>query len=117
MLELERQYQFYLEHEAEFLEKYEGKYLVISEDLDVTSFDTKQEAYAFGAENFGLGNFLLQECTYDATHTVNYMNFNAKMKTIKYKSREEAMAAIKRAVEKKRAWEQQALVDYAESQL
>lgn len=76
MLELERQYQFYLEHEAEFLEKYEGKYLVISESLEVTSFDTKKEAYAFGAENLGLGNFLLQECTYDATHTVNYVNFN-----------------------------------------
>lgn len=76
MLELERQYQFYLEHEAEFLEKYEGKYLVISESLDVTSFDTKKEAYAFGAENLGLGNFLLQKSSYDATHAVNCMNFN-----------------------------------------
>lgn len=39
------------------------------------------------------------------------------MKTIKYKSREEAIAAVKKAVEKKRAWEQQVLANYAETQL
>lgn len=76
MLELEKQYLFYLDHEADFLKKYEGKYLVISDELEVSAFDSKKEAYAFGVENTGLGNFLLQECTYNATHMVNYVNFN-----------------------------------------
>lgn len=76
MLELEKQYLFYLDHEADFLKKYEGKYLVISDKLEVSAFDSKKEAYAFGIENAGLGNFQLQECTYNATHMVNYVNFN-----------------------------------------
>lgn len=76
MLELEKQYLFYLDHEADFLKKYEGKFLVISENLEVSAFDSKKDAYAFGAENIGLGNFLLQECTYNAAHMVNYVNFN-----------------------------------------
>lgn len=76
MLELEKQYQYYLDHEADFLKKYEGKFLVISDSLEVSAFDTKMDAYAYGAENLGLGNFLLQECTYNAAHTVNYVNFN-----------------------------------------
>lgn len=76
MLELEKQYQYYLDHEAELLEKHEGKFLVISEHLKVFVFDSKKDAYAFGAEKLGLGNFLIQECTYDAAHTVNYVNFN-----------------------------------------
>ena len=76
MLELEKQYQYYLDHEAEFLKKFEGKFLVITDDLEVSAFDTKKDAYAFGAEKAGLGNFLLQECTYSAAHTVNYVNFN-----------------------------------------
>ena len=76
MLELEKQYQFYLDHEADFLRKYEGKFLVITDDLEVSAFESKKDAYAFGAENVGLGNFLIQECTYNAAHMVNYVNFN-----------------------------------------
>lgn len=76
MLELEKQYQYYLDHEAEFLKEYEGKFMIISDNLTIKCFDSKKEAYAYGVENLGLGNFLLQECNYDAVHTVNYVNFN-----------------------------------------
>ena len=40
--------------------KYDGKYVVVSEQLEETPFDTLDAAYTFGAEKFGLGNFLLQ---------------------------------------------------------
>lgn len=74
MIALEKQYNYYLEHEKELLEKYEGKYLVISNNLEVYPFDGKKEAYVYGADNCGLGNFLLQYCDYDTTHTVHTVN-------------------------------------------
>lgn len=40
--------------------RYNGKYVVISEQLEESSFDSLDEAYTFGTKKFGLGNFLLQ---------------------------------------------------------
>ena len=42
-------------------EKYNGQYVVISEALEENSFNTLDEAYLFGVNNCGLGNFLLQQ--------------------------------------------------------
>lgn len=74
MCELMKQYEYYTKHEKELLDRYMGKYLVISDDLKVSAFDTKQEAYASGDEMYGLGNFMLQYCDYDAFHTVHFVN-------------------------------------------
>ena len=42
-------------------QKYNGLYVVISDRLEETSFKTLDEAYLYGVNNMGLGNFLLQQ--------------------------------------------------------
>ena len=66
MCALQKQYDYYHRNMSALMEDYEGKFLVISENLDVHAFNTISEAYSFGAKNYGLGNFLLQECTQEA---------------------------------------------------
>lgn len=61
-LQLTKQYDYYVNHETELLDKYSGSYIVISDDLKVYAFAKGMDAYAFGAENIGLGKFLIQEC-------------------------------------------------------
>ena len=51
---------------SSFLQDYKDKYLVISENLEVDVFDTIADAYRYGAKKYGLGKFLLQECTNEA---------------------------------------------------
>ena len=41
--------------------KYNGLYVVISNQLEEHSFSSLDEAYVFGVNNLGLGNFLLQQ--------------------------------------------------------
>lgn len=74
MIALEKQYDYYMEHEKELLEKYEGLYLVISDGLDISAFKSKKEAYTYGADTYGLGNFLLQFCDYETAHTIHSIN-------------------------------------------
>ncbi len=40
--------------------KYNGQYVVISDQLEESPFGTLDEAYLYGVNNLGLGNFLLQ---------------------------------------------------------
>lgn len=70
----DKRYCFYLDNEARLLSEFDGKYLVIPDDLSVHPFANKLEAYYFGEENYGLGHFLLQHCNYDAVHSVNTVN-------------------------------------------
>lgn len=42
-------------------QKYSGLYVVISDKLEENSFKSLDEAYVFGVNNLGLGNFLLQQ--------------------------------------------------------
>ena len=60
-LTLEKQYNYYKEHEAEYLEKYYGKVVVISDDLKVCIMETIRDAYVLGCQAFGLGKFFIQK--------------------------------------------------------
>ena len=62
MCKLQNQHNYYTEHKSSLLQKYEGKYLVITEKNDVLPFDTRAEAYTFGAQQYGLGNFMIKKC-------------------------------------------------------
>lgn len=66
MCQLQKQYEFFRQNMSSFIKDYEGKYLVISESLEVKVFDSIADAYSFGAKHYGLGNFLLQECNEEA---------------------------------------------------
>ena len=63
MANLEQLFQWYLDHQNELVEKYNGKYLVILENKEVIPYDDEISAYFDAAEKYGLGNFMLQLCT------------------------------------------------------
>lgn len=60
---IEKQLKYFKEHQKELMKKFSGRFLIISEDLEIIVFDTLPEAYTFGVEKYGLGNFLLQNCS------------------------------------------------------
>lgn len=61
-LVLQKQWDYYLSKEEEFLKECYGKFLVINEALDVVVMDTIGDAYKLGTIAYGLGHFLIQEC-------------------------------------------------------
>ena len=71
---LQKQYDYYVSHESELLQKYNGKHLVIDESLHVYPFAEAKEAYRYGAVNFGGGHFLLQECKPGILNVVHQIN-------------------------------------------
>lgn len=71
---LEAQTQYFNENKAALLKKYAGKYIVISDSLDIGSFDDMDKAYFFGVENYGLGHFLMRECSSEATGRVHIIS-------------------------------------------
>lgn len=60
---MKRLFQYYLDNQDELVKKYDGKYLTIGDNGAIEAFDSENEAYVYGKEEFGLGNFLLQLCT------------------------------------------------------
>lgn len=75
-LALEKQYDYYVDHEKELLEKYNGMHLIISDDLQVMAFVKPQDAFEYGEEHFGLGRFLLQRCAPGVLQVVNTINYS-----------------------------------------
>jgi len=71
---LDKIYCFYVENEDKLLKQFGGKYLVIANDMTVHPFEKKMDAYYYGEENYGLGNFMLQLCDYENFHTVHTVN-------------------------------------------
>ena len=59
---LQEQFNYYLDNQAEFVEKYDGKFLVIKDKSVVGVFDEEIEAYNNSVEKYELGTFLIQEC-------------------------------------------------------
>lgn len=59
----EKDFQFYLDHQSDFVKKYNGKILVISEQKLVGVYDTIQKAYDAGMSKLGMGNFIVQKCS------------------------------------------------------
>ena len=58
---------------------YKGQVLVIADNLDVHAFPTMAEAYKFGAQQYGLGNFMVQRCTEKATRVQIMSNIGLKV--------------------------------------
>lgn len=58
---IDKQINYVKNNKASLNDKYNGMYVVISEQLEETPFNTLNEAYLFGVEKLGLGNFLLQQ--------------------------------------------------------
>lgn len=59
---LENEFQYYLDHQNELVEKYNGKYIVIKDDKVIGSFDSEESAYFEMKKKHELGTFLIQKC-------------------------------------------------------
>ena len=59
---LEKEFNYYLEHQEKLVEKYNGKYIVIKNFSVIGSFDTEIEAIEKTIKEHKLGTFLVQKC-------------------------------------------------------
>jgi hypothetical protein len=62
MGELEEYFRFYLEHQDELVEKYNGKFVVIKDFQVIGAFDSELEAIQQTSKEHELGTFLVQKC-------------------------------------------------------
>lgn len=66
-------FNYYLSHQQELVEKYNGKHVVVTKDGVNDAYDTEEEAYYTSVKKHGLGNFLIQLCTPgDEAYTQNF---------------------------------------------
>jgi len=59
---LEKEFKYYLDHQDELVEKYNGKFVVIKDCNVIGVFDSELEAVKKTAEKHELGTFLVQKC-------------------------------------------------------
>jgi hypothetical protein len=59
---LDKEFQYYIDNQAELVEKYKGKYIVIKDLSVIGVYTTEIEAYSETVKNHELGTFLIQEC-------------------------------------------------------
>lgn len=60
MADLQKEFDFYLAHQDDLVEKYNGRFLVIKDDQVQGDFDAQMDAYTWATERFALGTFLIQ---------------------------------------------------------
>jgi len=56
-------FKFYLDNQTELVERYRGKYIVITKDGVVGAYDSEPQGYYESVKQYGLGNFMIQLCT------------------------------------------------------
>ncbi len=61
MSSLDKSFKFYLAHQSELVEKYNGKIVVIEEENILDSFDSFEAAYAWADSKRLLGKVLIQD--------------------------------------------------------
>lgn len=59
---LKQEFEYYLAHQNELVEKYNGKFIVIKNQTVVGVYDSEIEAYTESVKTMELGTFLIQEC-------------------------------------------------------
>jgi len=59
---LEKEFNYYVEHQDELVEKYNGKFIVIKDCHVIGAFDSELEAVEKTAKQHEIGTFLVQKC-------------------------------------------------------
>ncbi len=62
MSELEKEFNYYLEHQNELVKEYKGKSIVIKDCKVIGSYDSELEAIEETIKEHELGTFLVQKC-------------------------------------------------------
>jgi len=60
---LEQELQYYIDHQAELVAQYDGKFLVIKNLQVVGVYENLEGAYFDSIKKFEPGTFLIQECS------------------------------------------------------
>lgn len=55
--------EWYIQNQAELIDKYAGQHLVINAEGVVAAFDSAVEAYQYAMEHLEPGSFILQRCS------------------------------------------------------
>ena len=69
---LEKEFKYYLAHQNELVEKYNGKFIVIKDEKVIGAYASESDAIETTAKTHELGTFLVQKCepgTAGYTHT------------------------------------------------
>ena len=59
---LKKEFQYYVDHQAELVKIYLGRFLLIKDETVIKDFDTIQDAFSFASKMYEPGTFLIQEC-------------------------------------------------------
>jgi len=62
MAQLEKEFRYYLQNQAKFLELYKNKYLVIKGEEVLGAYDSEMQAIKETTKTHELGTFLVQQC-------------------------------------------------------
>lgn len=69
---LQREFQYYLDNQADLVKKYNGKFIVIKNQQILGSYDSQDQAFIETKKTQDVGTFLIQYCspgTSDYTQT------------------------------------------------
>jgi hypothetical protein len=70
---LEKEFNYFLKHQEELVQKYNGRVLVIKGDSVIGVYDSEEIAYFETVKTHKPGTFLIQACTSgDASYTQTY---------------------------------------------
>lgn len=59
---LEKEFRYYLAHQQEFLQKYNGQFVVIKDNEVIGAYDDELTAIRETAKDHEMGTFLVQKC-------------------------------------------------------
>ena len=62
MKPIDHEFQYYLAHQAEFVQQYNGKYIVLYHETVIGVFNSEVEAVNETIKTQPLGTFLVQKC-------------------------------------------------------
>jgi hypothetical protein len=59
---LEKEFKYYVNHQAELVKKFLGRFLLIKDETVVKDFGTIEDAFSYASKIYEPGTFLIQEC-------------------------------------------------------
>jgi len=72
---IEQDFKYYLDHQNELVEKYNGKYIVLVDNRVVGAYNDRTEAYYDSVAKYAPGTFMIQLCTPgENAYTVRHFN-------------------------------------------
>ena len=58
---LEKEFEYYVDHQKQLVEKYRGRYIVVIADKMVGDYSSEAEVYAESVKKYQLGTFFIQQ--------------------------------------------------------